>query len=490
MRLALWIILFAFVAQSNLNGDSGLRLQYSQDIQMIYEHIDDFKDGITLDEWRKEHGDERIEVFQGRNVRDSNMWGSWCLRCSKQVVLDNNLDVTRYTYFYPPAPSHNYQLPEFDGSKNLLGSSELGLIWISIRKAATEGIAFAQEISSSFKCRYGNWQESQVSIFNSGLWREAASWTSGQTTFGSAYSYDCQEVIVFIFSQRSGLDGINKVQAKPNNGNAISLESSRIGDMIRVSKMGGQSQSSIEKILKLNSDWQNSIGRDKPKLIPEYVIDALSQWIIDAMEKPDRQKAAALLVADMVLASVQYAFNVSELEEGREARLALSKLGAHFISQPAQEIMVYSRSLLIDARRLDAEGPVGELCFLMLMEAGFDPTGTCAETSEKFIQVIKNGEEYLRNAKNSAHKREVELMVADAYRDIVALAEGLADDEHVDPSKYKALARVALPKAIEYYRLGLKNVSDSEKNRIAWSEAWRLIAGLPPVNIRYFCIID
>jgi len=488
LRIVHWAILFVLINQSDLSGDSRLKPQNVQTVKLICRQIDDFKDGITLGEWRKKHAGDRIEFFQGRDIRSVHRWGYWCLSSSEQIVSDNKSVATRHAFFYPPRPPREYDLPGYLTSDKLLESLELGLIWISIRKAAGEGIALAQEISQSFKHRYSDAQSSATELFSSGLWNEAASWRSDQVTLASAYSNDEGEAIAAIFSSRSGLDRTWGGQAEPSYDNSKSL--SRIQDLMRVSNMGGLPQTGIDDILKLNDDWQNSMGTDKPRLVPRLVVEALSHWITEAMQKPDRQKAASLLVGDLVLATVQHAFKISELGEGEEARLALSKLGAHFISHPIQASMVYSRSWLHDAQRLDAEGPIGELCFLILMETGFDPTGICAETSEKFMTVIKNGEEYLKQKRIIAHRQEIEIMVADAYRDIIAMAEGLADDENVDPNKYKGLTREALPKAIEHYRIGLQNARDSVQNRIAWSEAWRLIAGLPPVYIRYLCIID
>jgi hypothetical protein len=80
-------------------------------------------------------------------------------------------------------------------------------------------------------------------------------------------------------------------------------------------------------------------------------------------------------------------------------------------------------------------------------------------------------------------------MVAEAHRDIVGLAEGLGR-EYADPQDYKDAAPGARRKAIEHFWTALLQAPDTLENRAAWSDAWRLIAGLPPSRLRYFCVYD
>jgi hypothetical protein len=125
------------------------------------------------------------------------------------------------------------------------------------------------------------------------------------------------------------------------------------------------------------------------------------------------------------------------------------------------------------------------------METGFDPSGTGAGGggSEQFRKVIKEGQNYLKRPHDFEATQAVQMMVAEAYRDIVALAEGLGR-EYADPLDYKNAAPEARLKAIEHFRAALKQAADTLENRAAWSEAWRLIAGLPPSRLRYFRVFD
>lgn len=41
-----------------------------------------------------------------------------------------------------------------------------------------------------------------------------------------------------------------------------------------------------------------------------------------------------------------------------------------------------------------------------------------------------------------------------------------------------------------YYRSALALDPQNPAARAVWREAWRLIAGLPPMRVRYYCIYD
>jgi hypothetical protein len=127
---------------------------------------------------------------------------------------------------------------------------------------------------------------------------------------------------------------------------------------------------------------------------------------------------------------------------------------------------------------------MGDLAFRTMMDIGCSRYGKFA-----YADVIKQGELYLGKDHGSISRAEVELMVADAYRDIVALASG-AGAYNENPAVYKEETIGARQKAIMHYRNALPLLRSSTLTREAWHEAWRLIVGLPPTNLRYHCVYD
>lgn len=127
---------------------------------------------------------------------------------------------------------------------------------------------------------------------------------------------------------------------------------------------------------------------------------------------------------------------------------------------------------------------MGDLAFRSLMEMGCSHYGKLA-----FQEVINQGEEYLRKDHDAINGAEVELMVAEAYRDVVALSSG-AGEGNENPEVYKEEAINARQKALMHYKKALPLLKASNLTRGAWREAWRLTVGLPPADLRYYCVYD
>ena len=79
--------------------------------------------------------------------------------------------------------------------------------------------------------------------------------------------------------------------------------------------------------------------------------------------------------------------------------------------------------------------------------------------------------------------------MAQAYGDIVALAAGSAYTEP-DKNDYQPEAASARMRAIEEFRIAFASSNKTPGAREAWPDAWRLVAGLPPGKIHFYCIYD
>ena len=172
---------------------------------------------------------------------------------------------------------------------------------------------------------------------------------------------------------------------------------------------------------------------------------------------------------------------------------ALTSLGAGYVYGELGAAFEYTGNWLRAARTLDPGGPVGELAFLVQLEAGFgEPLCNGPHAGEWFRAVIDEGERYLRAPHDRAYTARVHLLVADAYRDIVALANGAAGD-YADPSRYRSEEPAARARAVEHYRAAITAEPGlgPGSRRAAWREAWRLLAGLAPADqLRFFCVYD
>lgn len=510
--ICIFTALFVFIVSGNKNTDakswpSRLNTTRVEFLSSAYapgeknyaewaaDQLAQLKVGVTLGEWKSSHPDEKTEKVSPSGITPRfELWGAWCARTENRLLLPDGNEAIRYAFFYCPYPTSSLKLPLDQDSENLLDRCVLGLIWITGPTGVSNGNLLTQDASRVIGARFGNPDKNILVRFSGAFyWKEISRWRVGQATFVSAYdTYNSLPLALGLvpstgfFMYGPGQD-IEDYFAKETNKRAKAA--SRIRDAMITAGIEGPPRESMEELLKLNESWQKSLKPDKSLMAPERVVQTLGDWLAKTDSLSPLQKAAALLAADQVLNEVQHSFRVSDYQEGAATREALSKRGAEFNESILAGGIQYTQSWLSAAQRMDPDGPVGDLAFRILMEKGFDTSGTCRGGSRQYEKVIEEGEKYLKKPFDSAAGQAVELMVAEAYRDIVGLAEGLGR-EYADPQDYKDAAPEARRKAIEHYRAALSQAPDTVENRADWSDAWRLIAGLPPAHIRFYCIYD
>lgn len=453
------------------------------------------KEGMTLGEWKKDHpNEEAVEVRPYKFDPQSELWGAWCARTELRLPLPDEKEALRYAFFYAPSSPSDFSLPDDQESDGLLDKCVLGLIWITGPIGAGGGNLLARDASEVIKARFGEPERnSKVWFFGAASWREISLWRVGRAAFVSAYNGQESWPFALGVLPHSGrsLDFPTPSSSESyiRAMNKLALAASRTEDAMIKAGIEGTAGGQMKELLKLNEAWQKGLGHSKPGLFPERVVETLGNWLDKASTLSPLPKAAAFLAADLVLFEVQNSFKIPEEQQGAVAREALTKLGAVFREDYLGGGVFYIRSWLQAAQRMNPDGPIGDLAFRILMENGFDTSGTCQNGSRQFEKVIEQGEAYLEKPYDRAASQAVELMVAQAYSAIVALAEGLGR-EYADSRDYRAAAPAALEKAIEHFRAALPHAPDTVENRTLWSDAWRLIAGLPPAHLRYYCIYD
>ena len=458
------------------------------------------KEGMTLGEWNKAHPDETtVRVSPYKFDPRPELWGAWCARTEQRLPLPDGKEALRYAFFYPPSPPTDFSLPDDHESEGLLDRCKLGLIWITGPIGTGDGESLAKETARSLGERIGRPNDThRLSYVGSAYWREVALWLIDSSLFFSAYDFDKSVPLAAGILPISGfkLDiDANKDWYISSHGdfivrmtNDLATAGIRLREAIKASGIDGPTQDSLKVLFQLNESQQKGLRPDKRRMTPERAVRALGDWLAKADGCIPQQKAAALLAADIILSEIDSSFGISDPGE-KTARAALAKLGADFKENHLGGGVFYVRSWLLSAQQMDPNGPIGDLAFRILMENGFDTSGMCQNGRDQFKEVIRRGEEYLKKPFSPEAGRAVELMVAEAYRDIVALAEGLRKD-YADPKDYSEAAPAAWQKAIEHFRVALAQAPDTVENRANWSDAWRLIAGLPPAHLRFFCIYD
>ncbi len=171
--------------------------------------------------------------------------------------------------------------------------------------------------------------------------------------------------------------------------------------------------------------------RARAKPAPADLFPFLVQWVGQARRLNGSRQAAALLVADFVMdGNVDFGLPRSTDEAALIAKTAtvraeLFRAGARFEYSPLDGSFAFDHDWLQEAFRTAPESGPGEAAFLFLMERGFDPSCCCRGGALKFRKVIRVAGLYLRDHPQASIRPQVLLALGDAYRDIVALADGV-----------------------------------------------------------------
>src|SRR5204862_492200 len=105
-------------------------------------------------------------------------------------------------------------------------------------------------------------------------------------------------------------------------------------------------------------------------------------------------------------------------------------------------------------------------------------------------EVIDALKQWLSTSRRRGHRQYAgALLVAEAYSDVVALADGAGED-YVAAAKYKRAAPWARSMAIAHYRSVLRMSHSPRNSKRIWKQLWRLLAGAPPTGTNFLCVYD
>ena len=452
------------------------------------------EEGLSAADWLKSHAGEEMNTYEHRYA-NGEAEDDWAVRFVKSERLPDGREVIRRAYFYPPhAPSPPVLPVNKDARETLMNESRLGLIWIeSMEPDVKTGEALAASARQSITERFGAGEpKPQVHFLGSAYWTENSRWRAGKAMIVSTYikgsgTYDVKtrRAVAFSYLPNSGIttDWDEAVAKSDGSQSTDEGRRARLDRMLKVAALGDERSAPLLSALDKAARWD---GGEKFQAAP--LASALKQWLDAAAKLDATRRAAAYFVADYVLEHTWEPFGLSTPGINKRERAQLAALGADFTPAPRPvegDSHSYTNSWMKRAVRLNPVGQSGETALVDLLERGILVNEKPNENSEDFRPVIKEGEKYLSRAKDSQLKAAAHLVVANAYSDIVALADGIGEDAF-PPESYRAEATPARQKAIENYRAAFSIDNTTPQARSAWSQAWRLLAGLPPIKTTYF----
>jgi hypothetical protein len=217
-------------------------------------------------------------------------------------------------------------------------------------------------------------------------------------------------------------------------------------------------------------------------LTPDELATALQTWLKAADGREATQRAAAYLVGDRVLRLAWHPFLMADPNQQATARAKLKAVGGQSQLSAASNEVEYQGTWLEDAQRLDPDGPIGQRSALLTLEA--DCAG--GDSPDSYHAIIARLEAVVASAADSEVRVTGQLLEADAYGDIVALAHGVGK-ANADSTKFLAEAESAKTKAIALYEAALATDSTSRLARGGKLARDRLASGQPLDHARFFC---
>lgn len=182
--------------------------------------------------------------------------------------------------------------------------------------------------------------------------------------------------------------------------------------------------------------------------------DSVFQFLSAAEKAPVEHQPAMLLAADFMLINV-WCPSPTTSEPKDQCGEVRKQFAEHKLTFQYAELdggSFYQHDLLWRVWQNFPATDWGERAFVLLLDAGWDTSGTCSKGgADQFRQVISQGETFLQQHPNSENRAFVTHLVAQAYATWWTLSRTPASgmEDYVDPSTYVEGSEAARLKAID-----------------------------------------
>jgi hypothetical protein len=444
--------------------------------------------GVTPAAWLTAHPDDEFERFAHR------LWqyegadvGEWCARARHAERIDDRVVWVRDAYSYVPEPSSPAALPAEEEARDLVRTRcQLGLIRVEATEPdAAAGRAVALALRGTLSRAYGrdpgtNW----ISLFGSGLgfgsaWFDSMShWRVGELHVLSAYrrpprTEENASVFATAALPISGMAAYRERTSGTVDG--LSADEALITQAVVAGGLDAARAEPVRDALR----WLHDAARpDSAAGLPladqPDVASIIERWLAAAPSSRGRERAGVLIVAHVLLQ------NTPALGTNGQEQARLRALGARFDPGDDEGPPGYTGNWLCDAWALDKGGAAGDVALPLLIDDGC----RCPGGQYCFRWAIKEGERFLSRPHDRETLLQVHLTVASAYRHGVAVAEGAQEEI---PQPYRAQVDAYRAKAIAHYRVAFSMGLSADTVEEHWDDAWRLVAGLPPLRTPFQC---
>jgi hypothetical protein len=225
---------------------------------------------------------------------------------------------------------------------------------------------------------------------------------------------------------------------------------------------------------------------------PDPARERFAFQLIDSVENGQAdQRPAILLAADLVADEI---WCPSENKE--QCNQLRSQFAQHKLTLEYSELgggLYYQRDLLWRVWREYPETDWGEKAFVVLLELGWDTSRTCANGSEQFREVMRQGESFLQQRPTSPYRAAILLLVGQAYATWWSLSNETPDSpmaDYVDRKQYNEGAEPSRLKAISYFEQVEQLAPETKFAEYAHQILPALRKQQIQTTYKFFCVYD
>src|SRR5260370_33238637 len=213
---------------------------------------------------------------------------------------------------------------------------------------------------------------------------------------------------------------------------------------------------------------------------------AMAVDLLKAAAARDARRSALLLAADQLARQLASADERSPEWDAR--RRALGAHGLTWQWAPLGAAWVYGHDLLWQVWRESPGSPWGERAFVRLLDLGWDTSVGCSKGSDRFRDVIRQGEAFLAGRPGSPVRADVEFQLPQAYETRWPRSHASPEDQYAEPARDQTGAPTARPGAAGLYGGVLRAVPDRPEAAYARRAPPRLVLGFATNQRLFFCL--
>lgn len=216
--------------------------------------------------------------------------------------------------------------------------------------------------------------------------------------------------------------------------------------------------------------------------------------LLDSVEAaPVEHRPAILFVANLTAEHLMCLGSYKErTAQCSELQKRLGKYGIALQNDELGGGIYYTDALLWRIWKEYPHTSWGEQVFVLLLERGWDTSGVCEKGGDQTREVVRQGEQFLRERPKSPYRNAVTFLVAEAYASSwsMSVPSGSAMDDYVAPKQYEPGAEKARTKAIAYFERIVQHAPQTEFAEYAKEVLPHLREQHFLEDPKFFCVYD